>query len=326
MRIKPFIAGLAMCGAIAAPSAQADTYPSKPIRIVIGFSAAGSTDALARFYAQKLAEVLKASVIVENKAGGGQIIAIKTVMASPPDGYTLYLGSGSAFSQGPGVRKDLPYDPLKDLTLIGLVATAPGVIIAAPSLPVRSIGELVKYSNAHPTQLNYGSSGIGSASHLQGEYLISLAGIKMAHIPYKADAEIIREMAAGSVHMGMTPVQGAIAHISSGRVKALAVTGSRRLKGLPDVPSLAESGIKGLAGIDPYTYYGLAGPAGLPPAIVNTLNEAINKVSKNPDVAAQLRERQFAEPGIGSPDSFRRYIEEDLKKWREFGKVVKLTE
>jgi tripartite-type tricarboxylate transporter receptor subunit TctC len=326
MRIKPFIAGLAMCGAVAAPSAQADTYPSKPIRIVIGFSAAGSTDTLARFYAQKLGEVLKASVIVENKAGGGQIIAIKTVMASPPDGYTLYLGSGSAFSQGPGVRKDLPYDPLKDLTLIGLVATAPGVIIAAPSLPVRSIGELVKYSNAHPTQLNYGSSGIGSASHLQGEYLISLAGIKMAHIPYKADAEIIREMAAGSVHMGMTPVQGAIAHISSGRVKALAVTGSRRLKGLPDVPSLAESGIKGLAGIDPYTYYGLAGPAGLPPAIVNTLNEAINKVSKSPDVAAQLRERQFAEPGTGSPESFRRYIEEDLKKWREFGKVVKLTE
>jgi tripartite-type tricarboxylate transporter receptor subunit TctC len=326
MRIKPFIVGLALCGAIAAPSVHADTYPSKPIRIVIGFSAAGSTDTLARFYAQKLGEVLKASVIVENKAGGGQVIAIKTVMASPPDGYTLYLGSGSAFSQGPGVRKDLPYDPLKDLTLIGLVATAPGVIIAAPSLPVRSIAELVKYSNAHPTQLNYGSSGIGSASHLQGEYLISLAGIKMAHIPYKADAEIIREMAAGSVHMGMTPVQGAIAHISSGRVKALAVTGSRRLKGLPDVPSLAESGIKGLAGIDPYTYYGLAGPAGLPPATVNTLNEAINKVSKRPDVAAQLRERQFAEPGTGSPESFRSYIEEDLKKWREFGKVVKLTE
>jgi tripartite-type tricarboxylate transporter receptor subunit TctC len=265
-------------------------------------------------------------VIIDNKPGAAQAIAIKTVTTSPPDGYTLYLGSGSAFSQGPGVRKDLPYDPLKDLTLIGLIATAPGVIMVSPNLPVKDIGELVKYSKANPSKLNYGSSGTSSASHLQSEYLARTAGIEMTHIPFKADADIIKELVGGDVHLGMAPAQGAIAAISTGRVRGLAVTGSRRLKALPDVPSLSESGIKGLEGIDPYTYYGLAGPVGLPPAVVATLNDALNKVSKMPELVTPLRERQFAEPVTGTPESFRKFIEQDTQKWREFGKVVKLTD
>ena len=326
MHIKTLLGCVLTCGVMAAYPVRAQTFPDKPIRIVLGFSAGGSTDAIARLYAQWLGEVLKTTIIVDNKPGAAQAIAIKAVTTSPPDGYTLYLGSCSAFSQGPGVRKDLPYDPLKDLTLIGMMATAPGVIMVTPTLPAKNIGELVKYSHDNPTRLNYGSSGTGSASHLQSEYLAKTAGIQMTHIPFKADADIIKELVGGDVHLGMAPAQGAIAAISTGRVRGLAVTGSRRLKALPDVPSLAESGIKGLEGIDPYTYYGLAGPAGLPPAIVATLNDALNKASKMPELVTPLRERQFAEPVTGTPESFRKFIEHDLQKWREFGKVVKLTD
>jgi tripartite-type tricarboxylate transporter receptor subunit TctC len=305
---------------------QTEQYPSRPVRIIIGFAPGGSTDAVARFYAQRMSEVLKVPVLIDNKPGGGQVIAIKSVTTSRPDGYTLYLGSGSAFSQGPGVRKDLPYDPLKDLSLIGLVATAPGVIVVTPSLPVNSVPDLIKYSNENPSKLNYGSSGVGSASHLQSEYLMSVTGIKMTHIPYKADADIMRELSQSSVHMGLAPIQGAMGFLSNGRVRALAVTGTRRLKSLPNVPSLSEVGIKGLDGIDPYTFYGLAGPTGLPTDVIVKLNGSINKVSQNPEFIAHVRERLFAEPAVSTPDSFRKYIEDDLQKWQEFGKVVKLTE
>ena len=310
---------------IAAP-VHAQHYPSRTVRIIVGFAAGGSTDAIARLYAQRLPEVLKAPVIVDNKPGAGQMVAINAVRVAPPDGYTLYLGTGSALSQGPGVRKDLPYDPLKDFSLIALVATVPGVIVVSADLPVRSVRDLVTYAQANPAQLNYGSSGIGSASHLQTEYLSSLTAMKITHIPLKADADIMRELSAGRVHMGISPLQGAIPFISSGRVRAVAVTGSRRLQGLPDVPSLSEAGFKGLEGIDPYTYYGLVGPAGLPPAVVAKVNEAVNAVSKMPKAVEQLQAQQFAQPIIGSPESFQRYIRDDIAKWSAVGKLIKFSE
>jgi tripartite-type tricarboxylate transporter receptor subunit TctC len=305
---------------------HAQQYPSKPIRLIVGFGAGGATDVIARFYAQKWSEALKTNVIVDNKPGAGQLIGIKTAIAASADGYTLFLGSGSAFSQGPGVRKDLPYDPLKDFTLVGMVSTAPGVLAIAPNLPVKSVRELIAYSQDNPSKLNYGSSGLGSASHLQAEYLMNLTGIKMTHIPFKSAADIMRELYAGSVHVGIAPLEGAMTSISSGRVRALAVTGSRRLKSLPDVPSLAETGVKGLEGIDPYTYYGLAGPAGLSPAVVAKLSESTNRVSKMPEVAAVVRERLFNEPVVSSPDSFRKFIGKDLLKWKELGKFVQLAD
>jgi tripartite-type tricarboxylate transporter receptor subunit TctC len=236
----------------------------------------------------------------------------------------FFFGTGSAFSQGPGVRSDLPYDPLKDFSLIGHASNAPGVIVIAPDLPVRSLRELIDYSKQNPSKLNYASSGLGSASHLQGEYLMNLTGIKMTHIPYKSAADINRELSVGTVHVGITPLESAVGAVSGGRVRALAVTGSRRLKALPDVPSIAESGVKGLEGIDPYTYYGLAGPAALPQPIIVKLNETINRVSKAPDVAAQLRDKLYNEPVVSSPDSFRKFVETDLAKWKKLRGLVKL--
>ena len=317
----------AICvAALGSVSVHAQQYPSKTVRIIVGFAAGGSTDAIARFCAQRLSEVLKAPVIVDNKPGAGQMVAINAVKSAPPDGYTLYLGSGSALSQAPGVRKDLGYDPLKDFSLIALVATVPGVIVVSPDLPVRSVRDLVTYAQAHPAQLNYASSGIGSASHLQTEYLNSVTGMKITHIPFKADSDIMRELSVGRVHMGISPLQGAMPFISSGKVRAVAVTGARRMKGLPEVPSISEAGFKGLEGIDPYTYYGLVGPAGVPEHVVAKVNEAVNTVSKMPKVVEQLQAQQFARPVVDSPDSFRRYIQDDIGKWSAFGKVIKTTE
>jgi tripartite-type tricarboxylate transporter receptor subunit TctC len=312
--------------AVVSSFAHAQQYPSKPVRLILGFGPGGATDVIARFYAQKWSEVLKTPVIVDNRPSAGQVIAIKTVMSAAPDGYTIFFGTGSAFSQGPGVRTDLQYDPLKDLSMIGLASTAPGVIAVTPNLPARSVRELIEYAKQNPSKLNYASSGVGAASHLQGELLMNLTGTKMTHIPYKSAADINRELQVGTVHVGIMPLEAAVGPVSGGRIRALAVTGLRRHKALPDVASVAEAGVKGLEGIDPYTYYGLAGPARLPQAVIVKLNEVINAVSNMPDVAVHVRERLFNEPVSGSPDSFRKYVEADLAKWKKLRGVVKLTD
>ena len=317
----------AVCAvAVLSSHVHAQQYPSRPVRLILGFGPGGATDVLARLYAQKWSEMLKTPVIVDNRPSAGQIIAVKTVMSAAPDGYTIFFGTGSAFSQGPGVRTDLPFDPLKDLTLIGLASTAPGVIAVTPNLPVRSVRELIEYSKQNPTKLNYASSGVGSASHLQTELLMNLTGAKLTHIPYKSAADINRELQVGTAHVGIMPLEAAVAPVSGGRIRALAVTGSRRHKALPDVASVGEAGVKGLEGIDPYTYYGLAGPARLPQPIIVKLNETINAVSNMPEAAAHVRERLFNEPVTGSPDSFRKYVETDLAKWKKLRGLVKLAE
>lgn len=322
-----FVARLLSLGvmAVLGTASHAEEYPARPIRILVGFAAGGSTDAIARFYAQKLAVELKTPVIVENKPGAGQIVAIKVLKAAPADGYTLYMGTGSALSQTPGVQRGLSYEPLKDFSMVGLVATAPGVIVVNRDLPVRSLRDLAAYSKANPTKVNFGSSGIGSASHLAGEYLSKVAGITMTHIPYKADADIVQAMYTGSVHVGIAPAQGAVTAISNGKLRALAVTGSHRLKELPEAPSLAEAGISGLAGLDPYTYYGLVGPKGLPASIAMKLNAAINRVSREPTSAAQIQDKYYADPRSGSPEDLRKVIQEDTEKWARFSKYVNVA-
>lgn len=309
---------------LAASVASAQGFPTRPIKIVIGFGAGGSTDSIGRYYAAKLAEVLKSPVVFENKPGAGQLVAINSLKAAAPDGYTLYIGTGSSLSQAPGVRADLPYDPLKDFTLVSLVATIPGVLVVSPSLPVHTVRDLVKYSRANPDKLNYGSSGVGSASHMQTEYMIAVTGMKMTHIPLKADIDIMREMASGTVHLGIGPLQGVVPFIQSGRVRALVVTSAHRVKALPDVPSLPEADYKELAGIDPYTYYGLVGPIGLPASVVTILNEATTRVTKMPEAIALLRDRMHAEWAGGSTESFRNFIAEDIAKWRTVRSRIKL--
>jgi len=322
--IRNFLAAAAV--AACTLSAHADTYPARPIKMIVGFAAGGTTDAIARFYAQKMGEELGTSIVVDNKSGAGQMLAIRSTLGAAPDGYTIYMGTASALSQSPGLRKSMPYDTLKDFSIIGLAASAPGVLVVSPQLPVRNLRDLANLASAKEGKLNYGSSGVGSSSHLQTEYLLNLTGIRMEHIPFKADADIMREITAGRVQMGIAPIQGAWGSITSGKVRALAVTGTRRMAALPDVPSLTESDFKGLDGVDPYSYYGLLGPAGMPPEIVAKLNDALNKVSRKPNVVGHVQQRLYAEPAASSPQAFREYIQRDLAKWRGFARHVNLPD
>jgi tripartite-type tricarboxylate transporter receptor subunit TctC len=313
-----------LAGAAAMIGGPSLAQSSRTIKILVGFAAGGGADTIARLYGQKLQEILGTTVIIDNKPGGSQLLAIRPLLSAPPDGTTLCLATGSALTQGPGVRKDLPYDPLKDFSHIGLVATAPGVFFVNPQLPVRSMKELIAYAKANPGKLNYGSAGVGAANHLQMEYVKQATGIGLTHIPYKSDQDVTLQCAGGTVHVGLTIAQFAIPLAQDGRLRALAVTGSKRLSALPDVPSLAEAGVGELKGIDNYTFYGLVGPAGMPAAAIQRLNDAVNKVSQMPDVASRMKQTLFYEPATGSPAALRQYLERDLPKWRELGKTVKL--
>ncbi|MCY0853518.1 Bug family tripartite tricarboxylate transporter substrate binding protein [Cupriavidus sp. D39] len=314
---------LAMGAGILLPqSLFAQPTGSRPIRLLVGFSAGSGADNVARLYAAHLTELLGVPVIVDNKPGASQLLAIRPMLAAQPDGLTLTLAGGSALSQGPGVRKDLPYDPLKDFSLIGMIATAPGVFFVHPSIPASSMRDLIVYAKGNPGKLNYGSAGVGSANHLQMEYIKKVTGIELTHIPYKSDQDVAREVVAGSVHVGLTLAQFAIPFAASGRLKAIAVTGSQRLSALPNVPSLAESGIEKLKGID-FTFYGLIGPAGMDPNLITKLNQAINRIGVNSAVSSQVR-KLYCNPVQGSPADFRHYLETEVGKWRELGKTVKI--
>ncbi|HSV59530.1 MAG TPA: tripartite tricarboxylate transporter substrate binding protein [Variovorax sp.] len=316
----------ALAAAISAGvQAQAD-FPSRPIKVIVGFGAGGTADTIARLYGQKMAEVLHTPVVIDNKPGGNQMAAIRALQASAPDGYTLYAATKSSLTQNPGLRKDIGYDPLKDFSLIGLATTVPGLMFVNTELPVRSIDELVAYAKAHPGKLNYASAGVGSADHLATEALMSITGVQMTHIPYKSGADEIRETIAGNVHFVITPMVSAIPFVKSGKIRPLAVTAAQRAPQLPDVPSVTETGIQGLAQLQPHTFIAFAGPASMPPLVVERLNAAINKVSAMPEVAALLRDAHGSEPATSTPASFRQLVEADIARWRAFGKSVKLPD
>ena len=319
--VRPALLFLAV--ALGATALQAQPYPSRPIRILVGFAPGGATDLIARLYAQQLKDALNATVIVENQAGASELMAVRTLMSSPPDGYALWLAAGSSLTMGPAIRKDLPYDPAKDFTQIALVATAPGVFFVHPSVPVRTMAELIAYAKDNPGKLNYGSAGVGSSSHLQMEYMLKAAGISMVHIPYKAANESVQAVAGGSVHMGLAPAQPVVVLASDGKVRPIAVTSTTRLNALPNVPTMAEAATGDLKGMSGYTFYGLVGPAKLPNDIVLKINAAINKISVMPDVAEKMREGFSAEPATSTPATYRQYVDKELAKWREIGKSIK---
>jgi len=301
-----------------------DAFPARAIRILVGFGAGGGADTLARLYAQRMSSLLNVPIIVENRPGASQLLALRPLMTAAPDGYTLALGTGSALSQGPGVRDDLPYDPLKDFTHVAMVATAPGVFFTHPAMPVQTMGALIAHLKANPGTFNYGSAGVGAANHLQLEYVQTVTGVKVEHIPYKSDQEVTREVAAGAVHMGLTIAQFAIPLAQDGRLRALAVTGAKRLGALPHVPAITETDVTELHGMDNYTFYGLLGPAGMPQAVVKRLNDAVNQVSTMPDVAARMRDALFFDPATGSPDGLRRTIQTEIAKWKAVSKSINI--
>jgi tripartite-type tricarboxylate transporter receptor subunit TctC len=314
---------LAACAIVAAAPASAQQYPSRPIRILVGFAAGGGVDTVARAYGQKLQEILGVPVIVENKPGASELQAIVPVINSQPDGYTLLMTSASSLVRGPGVRTDLPYDPLKQMTFISRTATVEALYVVKNSLPIHSVPELIAYAKANPGKLNYGSAGIGSSNHLLTEQLKMLTGTDMVHIPFKSDAEVARELAAGTLDFAIAITSFTVPFAKDGKIRPLAVTGAQRIAALPAVPTLEEGTVHELKGLGNYLFYGLVGPAGLPVQVVARLNEAMNKAAAMPDLVQRL-ETMNMHPTSSSPGEFRHLVESELPTWKQVGKTVKI--
>ena len=297
--------------------AAAQDYPgTKPIRLIVPFPAGGGTDIFARVIANKLTENVKWVVVVDNKPGAGGNIGIDAVAKSPPDGYTIGLGQTSNLAINPTLYPKLPYDSLKDFVPIVLVADAPLVLVVPAGSPYKTLAELVAAAKKKPGDISLGSPGNGTVAHLTGELLQTAAGIKLQHIPYKGSAQAMTDLIGGQVQVYMSSVPTALSHIKGGKLRPIAVTSTKRVPALPDVPTISEAGYKGF---DANTWFGLVAPKGTPPAIVDKINAEVNKVLKSPDV----REKFAAEGGGpmgGTSAEFAALLKTDHAKW---GKVVK---
>lgn len=289
---------------------HAQTYPAKPIRIIAPFSPGASTDIVGRLLAAKLTESWGQTVIVENRPGAGGIVGATFVAKAAPDGYTLLMGSVGSLGTI-GLRKNPPYDPVKDFAPITLGVRAASAMVIHPSLPVTNVKQLIAFARAHPGELNYASSGIGSPSHLAMEFFNSIAGIKTVHIPFKGPAEATTELLTGRSHMIIQSAVSTLQHLQSGRIRVLATTGLKRMTELPDVPTMIEAGV---AGYDVYVWYGVLAPAGTPQDIVTRLNHELVRIFNLPDIKAKLL-AQGGELATGSPAEFTEFIRNDVAKW-----------
>jgi len=293
----------------------AETYPARPVRVVIGLAPGGGTDLQARLFAQKLSENLGRPFVVENRTGAGGTIAYAQVAKSPPDGYTL-MGVTSGYTITPAVYSKLPYDPVKDFAPISLVAQAPFLLLTHPSLPVRSVKDLLALARAKPAMLDCGSAGHGSSTHMAYELFRTMAGVNIAHIPYKGTGPALIDAMAGQVHMLFGNVLSSLTHVKTGRLRALAVTTAKRSMVLPDLPTVSESGVTGYQNS---TWFGLLAPAGTPSAVLSKLNAELVKTSQSPDIVERLAP-DGGEPVGSTPEQFGRHLALEIARWR---KVVK---
>jgi tripartite-type tricarboxylate transporter receptor subunit TctC len=297
---------LALCASVAA----AQHYPNRPIRLVVPFPAGGPNDIIGRLVAQKLGDTLGQQMVVDNRAGAGGNIGTDLVAKSPADGYTLLSGGMGSLIMNPIIDK-VPYDTLRDFAPVILMASAPNVLVTHPSLPVRDVKGLIALARAHPGQLNYGSGGVGSTPHLSGALFNSMTGVNIVHIPYKGNAPAITDLLGGQVqlaYLGIPPVQP---HIQSGKLKPLAVTSERRSATLPQVPTIAESGVPGYE-LSPW--YGILAPAGTPGDIVMKLNAAIAKIVRTPEMKEKLA-GIGAEAETTTPEAYAARMKSDLARW-----------
>jgi tripartite-type tricarboxylate transporter receptor subunit TctC len=297
----------------------AQTFPTKPVRVVVPFAAGGGTDVIGRMIAQKLSEGWGQQVIVENRAGAGSVIGTEVVARSAPDGYTLLL-TAPPFTTNAALLPKLSYDALQDFAPVIHAAMAPLLVVVHPSLPVRSIKELVAVAKARPGQLTYGSSGNGGPQHLAGELFRSMAGVNIIHVPYKGGAPATVDLVGGHVEVGFSSMLTVLSFVKSGRLRALAVTGPRRSTILPAVPTIAESGFPGY---ETTTWYGILARAGTPSAIVTALNADIARALNLPDVKQRLA-GEGAEVVGGSPAAFAAFLQKEIERVRKLSRVAEI--
>jgi tripartite-type tricarboxylate transporter receptor subunit TctC len=311
---RALILGAATVALTRRSTAQA-AYPSRTIKIIAPVQPGGGVDLVARTIADRLGAALGQSIIVENQSGGGGIVGSVATARAAPDGYTLMVGYVGTHGTNPAVRK-LPYDALKDFTAIAMVGGTPNILVVSPSLPVTTLAEFVRYAKANPGKLSYGSSGPGTLTHLAMEQLKLAADVDLVHVPYRGIGPAFVDLLGGQTQAMFPGLAAALPHIKAGKVKPLAVTGLKRHPLLPDVPTFEESGYTGFDGVQ---WYGIVGPANLPPAIVKRLNEEINRLLATPE----LRERlsgEALEPMPMSPDEFAQYMRADIARWTRLAK------
>jgi tripartite-type tricarboxylate transporter receptor subunit TctC len=292
-------------------ASMAQQYPSKPVRIVVPFAPGGGSDFIARFMAQRLTTSLGQQVIVENKPGAGGMLGIDAGVKSAPDGYTLTL-IASSYTVNPSIYK-FTFDPVADITPIIQMSQGPLLVVVRPSLPVKSIKDLIELAKAKPGQINFASSGQGSVIHMATELFQAMAGIKMNHIPYKGTGPALTDTLGGQTDVFFSSTATAMPHVQSGKLRAVAVSTAKRIPALPDVPTVAESGVPGY---DVVLWHGLIGPKGLPRPIVERLNSEVTKALKLKETADQLQ-NDGVSPAGGSPEQFRAQIEKEIKVWRK---------
>jgi len=311
---------LALLSLLFAHSAYA-AYPEKSIRLVVPFATGGTSEIVARSVANGLTSVLGQSVYVENKPGGAGNIAMAEVKRANPDGYTLILGHVGTLAVNPSLfGKKLPYDPNKDFAAVTLVAKVPNVIAVSSKSPYKTIADLIADAKANPNKINYGSAGNGSAGHLAMEYFSSEAGIDLTHVPYKGSGNMLTDLIGGQIQATFNGLPSLIGQIKGGALRPLAVGSSDRSKALPDVPTLAESGFKGF---ETSQWYGIIAPAGTPPDIIATLQQAIKKVLDTPEFASRMLEDGAVLVG-DTPQQFNAFINAEQERWAKVFEKAKI--
>jgi tripartite-type tricarboxylate transporter receptor subunit TctC len=302
-----WVASIALASSMACPQ----PWPNKPVKVVVAFTAGGTTDLLARSIGQQLTERLKQPFVVDNKPGAGGNLGTELVVHSPPDGYTLIVDSVGPIAVNPTLYPKLPYNPLTELVPIVQIADVPNVLVVHPSLPAQDLAEFVAYAKSNPGKLNCSSTGIGTSSHLSCFLLTKRAGLAATHVPYKG-ADALRDLLAGRVQFMFATIPSVKAHIDAGALRALAVSSARRSRSLPDVPTVAESGYPGF---EAGSWFGFFAPKGTPQEVIDTLNKQVNEIIGAPAAEAAMI-KEGADPIGGTPARFAQFVQREFEKWR----------
>jgi tripartite-type tricarboxylate transporter receptor subunit TctC len=310
--------GIALASVLAAmPAIAAETYPSKPVRIIVGFPPGGATDLVMRMMTPKYTQLLKEQFIVDNRAGANGVIGTDLAAKAPPDGHTIHLATIGTLVISPAITK-VPYDPFKDLAPVSQVVSLQNIFIVHPSFPVKTLKDLISLAKSKPGKFNYASSGTGSPGHLAGELFENMTKVDMVHVPYKGGGPAMTDLIAGHVEIFVAVISTAVPQVKAGKARALAVTGAKRAEALPDVPTVAESGLKGYEATN---WYGLVVPSATPKPIIDRLNEATVKILNMPDIRKSLLDRGI-DAAPSSPEEFAAYIRRENEKWVKVIKAV----
>ncbi len=318
MRRRQFI--IAVPAALAAPAVRAQAFPARQMRYIVPVAAGGGSDLVGRTVTERWGKLLGQSFIVENIGGGGGAIACQTTAKAPADGYTLLQGYVATHGTSPATRSKLPYDPIRDFTPVGMIGATPNVLVVNASLPVNNLPEFVAYLRANPARVSYGSAGQGSLTHLSMEIFKQASGTFMVHLPYRGIAPAFSDLLGAQTQAMFPGLAAGLPHIRSGRVRALAVTGTARHPLLKDVPTMVEAGFKGF---DAVQWYGVVAPAGLPSAVLKTLNDSLNSVLTAGDLRDKLA-AEAVEPTPMTPAEFAQFIRADIARWTAIARDRKI--